>query len=251
MEKPARQKYPLMTQMTDAEHIHLVREIFSTITEKYDFLNRFLSLRRDIAWRRCAARKVCFFQTYRFLDVATGTADMAIEAAHMHPRIRVTGVDFVWEMMDIGRAKIGKRHLSDRVRLLVSDALHLPFHDNSFDVAGIAFGIRNIPNRIRVLQEMNRVVVPGGQVMVLEMTFPRNRLLRVIYQNYLNRILPILARAFSPNPAAYSYLADSIMHFPSAGDFATLMDEAGLKGVEKFSLTLGITHLYVGMKPAG
>ena len=239
-----------MAQMTDAEHIHLVREIFSTITEKYDFLNRFLSLRRDIAWRRCAARKLCFFQTYRFLDVATGTADMAIEVAHVHPCVRVTGVDFVQEMMDIGRAKIWKRHLSDRIRLLVSDALHLPFHDNSFDVAGIAFGIRNIPNRIRVLQEMNRVVVPGGQVMVLEMTFPHNRLLRGIYQTYLNRILPILARAFSSNPAAYSYLADSIMHFPEAEDFVGLMDQAGIKMVGKFPLTLGITHLYIGMKAA-
>ncbi len=250
MEKSTRQKYPLITQMTDAEHIHLVREIFSTITEEYDFLNRFLSLRRDIAWRRCAARKMCFFQTYRFLDVATGTADMAIEAAHVHPCIRVTGVDFMREMMDLGRAKIGKRRLSDRIQLLVSDALHLPFHDNSFDVAGIAFGIRNIPNRIRVLQEMNRVVVPGGQVMVLEMTLPPNRLLRGIYQTYLNRILPILARAFSPNPAAYSYLADSIMHFPEAVDFVELMDQAGIKMVAKYPLTLGITHLYIGVKAA-
>jgi demethylmenaquinone methyltransferase/2-methoxy-6-polyprenyl-1,4-benzoquinol methylase len=248
MGKPAGKKYPPAAEMTDAEYIHVVREIFSTITEKYDFLNHFLSVRQDIAWRRAAAKKMHFFHTHRFLDVATGTADMAIEAAQVHPRIRVIGMDFVRKMVDVGRAKIKRRHLSDRIRLVMSDALHLPFNDSSFDVAGIAFGIRNIPNKVCVLREMNRVVVPGGQVMVLEMTVPRNRLLRGIYRTYLNRMMPTLARAFSPNPAAYRYLADSIRHFPSAGDFVRLMGQAGIKSVKNFPLTLGITHLYLGIK---
>lgn len=139
--------------MTETEYIHVVREIFSTITEKYDFLNHFLSFRQDIAWRRAAAKKMSFFQTHRFLDVATGTADMAIEAAQVHPRIRVIGMDFVREMMDLGRTKIGRRQLSNRIRLVMNDALRLPFHDNSFDVAGIAFGIRNIPDKVCVLQD--------------------------------------------------------------------------------------------------
>jgi demethylmenaquinone methyltransferase/2-methoxy-6-polyprenyl-1,4-benzoquinol methylase len=249
VENPPRQKYPLVTEMTDAEHIGMVREIFSTITEKYDFLNHFLSLGRDIAWRRSAVEKMRFFRTHRFLDVATGTADLAIDAAHRHPCIQVTGVDFVREMMDLGRLKIEKRRLSHKIRLLMSDALDLPFPDNNFDVTGIAFGIRNIPNKIRVLREMIRVVVPGGQVMVLEMTFPRNRFIQGIYHIYLNRMLPPLARAFSPNPAAYYYLADSIAHFPTPEGFASLLDEAGLKKVEIHSLTLGVTHLYVGIKP--
>ena len=249
VENPPRQKYPLVTEMTDAEHIGMVREIFSTITGKYDFLNHFLSLRRDIAWRRFSVLKMRFFSTYRLLDVATGTADLAIDAAQGHPCIQVTGVDFVREMMDLGQLKIERRRLSDRIHLFMSDALDLPFPDDSFDVAGIAFGIRNIPNKIRALREMTRVLVPGGQVMVLEMTLPRSRLLRGIYHVYLNRMLPNLARAFSPNPAAYCYLADSITHFPTPEGFAGLLDEAGLKKVEIHSLTLGITHLYVGMKP--
>jgi demethylmenaquinone methyltransferase/2-methoxy-6-polyprenyl-1,4-benzoquinol methylase len=236
--------------MTDGEHVGVVREIFSTITEKYDFLNHFLSLGRDIAWRRSAVKKMRFFQTHRFLDVATGTADLAIVAARRYPRIQVTGVDFVRDMMKLGRLKIEKRRLSDRIRLLMSDALDLPFPDNNFDVAGIAFGIRNIPNKIRSLREMMRVVVPGGQVMVLEMTFPGDRFVRGIYHIYLNRLLPTLARTFSPNPAAYAYLGDSIMHFPSGRDFVRFMGEAGLENVDTFSLTLGITHLYVGVKPA-
>lgn len=249
MKEPAKKKYPLVTEVTEAEHIGMVREIFSTITGKYDFLNHFLSLRRDIAWRRFSVRKMRFFSTYRLLDVATGTAELAIDAAQGHPYIQVTGVDFVREMVDLGRLKVGKRRLSDRARLLMSDALDLPFPDDSFDVAGIAFGIRNIPNKIRAMREMMRVVVPGGQVMVLEMTLPPSRLFQGIYHIYLNRMLPKLARAFSPNPAAYYYLADSITHFPAPEDFSRLMDETGLKKVEKHSLTLGITHLYIGMKP--
>jgi demethylmenaquinone methyltransferase/2-methoxy-6-polyprenyl-1,4-benzoquinol methylase len=250
VETPRRQKYPLVTEITDAEHIHMVREIFSTITEKYDFLNHLLSLGRDIAWRRSAVDKMRFFRTYRLLDVATGTGDLAIEAANRHPCIRVIGVDFVREMMDLGRLKIEKSRLSDRIQLLMSDALALPSPDDSFDVTGIAFGIRNIPNKIRVLREMMRVVVPGGQVMVLEMTFPRNRFIQGIYHIYLNQMLPALARAFSPNPAAYSYLADSITHFPTPEGFIGLMHEAGLKKVKIYPLSLGITHLYIGTKPA-
>ena len=249
MGKPARQKYPLVAEVTDAEYIGMVREIFSTITERYDFLNHFLSLRRDIAWRLFSVRKMRFFSIYRLLDVATGTADLAIDAAHGHPCIQVTGLDFVREMMELGRLKIERRRLSDRIRLLMSDALDLPFPDDSFDVAGIAFGIRNIPNKIRAIREMIRVVVPGGQVMVLEMTLPSSRLFQGIYHIYLNRMLPTLARAFSPNPAAYYYLADSITHFPTPEGFVRLMDEAGLKQVQKHYLTLGITHLYIGTKP--
>jgi demethylmenaquinone methyltransferase/2-methoxy-6-polyprenyl-1,4-benzoquinol methylase len=248
MGKPARQKYPPVAETTNVEHVSMVREIFSTITGRYDFLNHLLSLGQDITWRRCAVRKMRFFRTYQLLDVATGTADLAIDAACRHPSIRVTGVDFVREMMDVGLGKIEKKHLSDRVRLIMGNALNLPFPDSSFDVAVIAFSVRNIPNKTRALREMARVVVPGGQVMVLEMTFPRSRLLGGVYHAYLNRVLPTLARAFSPNPAAYSYLADSIMNFPSPEDFAGFMSEGGLKKVEKFPLTLGITHLYVGIK---
>lgn len=250
MIKPAGRDYPSVAEMTDDEHIGVVREIFSSITQKYDFLNHLLSLRRDIAWRRFTARKMRFSRTYRFLDVATGTGDLAIDAAQRHPRIRVMGVDFVPEMVELGRGKIEKKGLSGRIHLIMSNALDLPFPDNSFDVAGIAFGIRNIPRRIHVLREMTRVVVPSGQVMVLEMTPPRNRVFQRLYRTYLRRILPHLARSFSPNPAAYAYLGDSIMHFPSAGDFVRFMGDAGLEKVIASPLTLGITHLYVGVKPA-
>jgi demethylmenaquinone methyltransferase/2-methoxy-6-polyprenyl-1,4-benzoquinol methylase len=249
MAKESGGRYRPVRQMSDTERIRTVKEIFSTVTGKYDFLNHLLSLRRDIAWRRFAVRRMRFFETNQFLDVATGTADLAIEAARQHPSIRVAGLDFVQAMMNRGLMKIAEKGLSDRIRLVKGDALALPFPDCSFDVAAMAFGIRNIPDRTRAIREMGRAVVPGGQVMVLEMTFPRSSLLQGLYHLYLNRILPGVARAFSRNSAAYGYLADSIMNFPDPETFSRIMEEAGLVQVKKYSLDFGITYLHIGVKP--
>jgi len=249
MAERMKKQYPPVHEMTPSEQVGLVREVFATIPRRYDFLNRFFSLRRDVAWRRFAARKMRFFKTMRFLDVATGTADLAVEAARRHPSVRITGLDFVREMMAVGAQKIRRNQMADRIDLIQGDALSLPFDDHIFDVAAIAFGIRNIPDRRCALQEMLRVVVPGGQVMALEMNFPRHPLFRRFYDLYLNGLLPRMARLFSRNPAAYSYLGDSIKEFPSPDQFACLMAEAGLTGIEKYALTLGITYLYIGVKP--
>lgn len=248
MEKSAPEKYPQIKEITDAQRISMVKEIFSTITGKYDFLNRFLSLRRDVAWRNFAAKKMRFFQTNRYLDVACGTGDLSVAAALRHSQIQVTGLDFVAEMVEAAKNKVQKKKLADRITLMQGDALQLPFDQNSFDVTGIAFGIRNIPDRKRALSEMLRVTVPGGQVMVLEMTFVQNRFFKLIYYVYLNYLLPAFAKIFSKNPAAYYYLADSIMNFPTPDAFAKIMAEAGMVNVEKHPLTFGITWLHVGEK---
>jgi demethylmenaquinone methyltransferase/2-methoxy-6-polyprenyl-1,4-benzoquinol methylase len=244
-----KRKYPSVVQVTDKHRVQMVKEIFSTITNKYDFLNHFLSLGQDINWRRFAAGKMRFFRTHRFLDVATGTSDLAIEAALRHPSIHVAGVDFVQQMIDIAWKKIKKIKLSDRIEIIKGDALQLPYRHDSFDTAGMAFGIRNITDRIKALKEMMRVVVPGGQVLILEMTFPEGRLFKRIFHIYLNILIPIMARAFSSNPNAYYYLGDSIMNFPKASDFALLMEKAGLVDIELYTLTLGITRLHIGYKP--
>src|SRR5512145_2054573 len=237
MGKTLPEKYPPIKEITDAQRIKMVKEIFSTITGKYDFLNRFLSLRRDVAWRNFAANRMRFFQTNRYLDVACGTGDLSIAAAVRHPQISVTGIDFVPAMVEAAKSKVKKKILADRIQVMPGDALQLPFEDNCFDVAGIAFGIRNIPDRRRALAEMLRVIVPGGQVMVLEMTFVQNRFFKLIYYVYLNYLLPVFAKLFSKNPAAYHYLADSIMNFPTPDEFAKIMEEAGMVQVEKHSLT--------------
>ncbi|MCL5807503.1 MAG: bifunctional demethylmenaquinone methyltransferase/2-methoxy-6-polyprenyl-1,4-benzoquinol methylase UbiE [Deltaproteobacteria bacterium] len=238
--------YPSVTGIGRDEHVGMVREIFATITGRYDFLNHLLSLRRDIAWRRFAVRRMRFFSTFRLLDVATGTADLAIEAAKGHPGVHVMGIDFAPEMLAVGQRKITERGLAERIRLLQADAMTLPFPDGSFDAVGIAFGIRNMPDRLRALREMRRVLVPGGRLFVLEMNSPRSRLWRGFFAPYLNRILPVIARLFSRNPAAYLYLVDSITHFPAPPAFLALMEEAGFGNRERYSLTFGITSLYIG-----
>ena len=249
MEKRLEDKYPSVSTITQREHIKIVKEIFSTVTKRYDFLNHLLSMRRDIAWRRFAVKKMRFFRTCRFLDVACGTADLSLIAAERFPEITVAGVDFVQEMLDAGQTKINKKNLSDRIRLIRGDALSLPFDDNTFDAAGIAFGIRNIPDRISALKEIMRVIVPGGQIIVLEMTFSRKSIFRKLYHIYLNRILPHLAKRFSMNAGAYYYLADSIMNFPAPDEFIQIMEEIGLEQVKKYRLTMGITYLHSGIKP--
>ena len=244
-----REPYPQVTGIGRDEHIGMVREIFSTIPGRYDFLNHFLSLRRDIAWRRFAVRRMRFFNTLRLLDVATGTADLAIEAARQHPEIRIVGIDFVREMLAPGRQKIAECGLDGRIHLLQADAMMLPFPDGSFDAVGIGFGIRNMPDRHGALREMRRVLVPGGRVYVLEMSAPRNRIWRVFFTPYLNLILPGISRLFSRNPTAYLYLVDSIFHFPPPEKFMTMITEAGFGGLERHPLTFGITNLYIGRRP--
>ena len=249
MKKRTGKRYDSVTDITQTEHITMVKEIFTTITEKYDFLNHFLSFGRDIVWRRFTASKMNFIKNRRYLDVATGTADLAIEVARKYPQTNVIALDFVQGMMKVGRHKSYKHNFSKKINFLQGDALNLPFFDSSFDVVGIAFGIRNITDRSRALREIKRVLVSGGQCMVLEMNFPRNVLFRGVYNLYLNHILPYLARHFSQNPAAYHYLADSIIHFPSPEEFTAIMSEVGFTNIERYALTMGITYLYVGSKP--
>jgi demethylmenaquinone methyltransferase / 2-methoxy-6-polyprenyl-1,4-benzoquinol methylase len=251
MVKSAANKYPGVKTATDQQRISMVKDIFSTITEKYDFLNHFLSLRRDIAWRNFTAHKMRFPLGNNYLDIACGTGDLSIAAAMKHPQIQVTGLDFVDEMVQAAKKKVSKAKLDDRIKIMQADALEIPFGDNSFDVTGIAFGLRNIPDRNRALQEMLRVTAPAGQIMVLEMTFIHNRIFRLFYYIYLNYLLPLFSRLFSRNPAAYYYLADSIMNFPSPDELASQMEEAGMVSVEKYPLTFGITWLHIARKPFG
>jgi demethylmenaquinone methyltransferase/2-methoxy-6-polyprenyl-1,4-benzoquinol methylase len=242
-------KYPSVKNISEDERVGMVKDIFSTITGKYDFLNHFLSLRRDIAWRRFAIKKMRFFRTCRFLDIACGTGDLSINACLEHSDISVTAVDFVYPMVKAANGKAGKKNLTGKINFIQGNALSLPFGDNTFDVAGMAFGIRNIPKRAEALREMLRVTAPGGQIMILEMTFIQNRFFKLFYYIYLNYLLPLMAKVFSQNAAAYYYLADSIMNFPSPEEFAAFMRETGMFEVKIYPRTFGIACLYIGKKP--
>ena len=241
-------EYPSVQEMNDDQRIEIVKDIFASVTDKYDFLNRVLSGRRDVAWRKRTVAEMTFFETNRFLDVATGTGDLALDCANTYPNVTVTGVDFVQEMVNNGLVKVESQNLNERVELKWGDATNIEFDDNSFDVTAIAFGIRNIPDKEKALYEMKRIIVPNGQVMVLELTTPEPGFWRSTYSFYLNGVLPKLARLFTKNPAAYEYLADSIMNFPTRREFVKIMESIGLKNCKAIPLTVGVCTLYIGNK---
>ena len=180
--------------------------------------------------------------------MATGTGDLAIDAVKMYPNIEATGLDFVHEMVSYGNKKIIKQNLEDRVKLKWGDALDIYYEDNTFDVAAIAFGIRNIPDKVKALNELKRVVLVKGQILILELTTPDPGFFRNIYSFYLNGLLPKISRLFTTNPAAYEYLADSIMNFPTRSEFISLLSSIGFKNIKAIPLSLGICTLYIANK---
>jgi demethylmenaquinone methyltransferase/2-methoxy-6-polyprenyl-1,4-benzoquinol methylase len=243
-------RYPPVADLDAQERIRVVKDIFTTAHQTYDLANHVLSFRRDLGWRRAAVRRMRFFDTRRFLDVATGTADLAIEVAGRHPEVLVTGVDFAEPMLDVGRRKVERRGLAERVSLAYGDALDLPFPDGHFDVSAMAFGLRNIPDKARALREMSRVTAAGGQVMILEMTFAPSPIFRSLYRFYLTKTLPSLARLVVGNAAPYYYLADSILKFPPPLAFDEVMRGSGLLDVEHFALTFGTAYIHIGRAPS-
>ena len=244
-------RYLPVSALDAAHRTMVVKDLFSSASPTYDRLNHLLSFRRDVAWRRETVKRMRFFSTRAFLDIATGTGDLAIEAAVRHPDVAVTGVDFVEEMLVVGRQKVEARGLDGRVRLQWADALSLPFGPAAFDVTAMAFGMRNIPDSLRALQEMARVTVPGGQVMILEFTFAPARGLRWLYGFYLRNVLPRFARLVVRDTSAYHYLADSILAYPQPDAFDSLMQKAGLVDVQHFGMTFGTVYLHTGCTPGG
>lgn len=225
-----------------------VERMFSAIAPRYDFLNWLLSAGRDRVWRRQAVRAAVLPSQGRLLDVCTGTADLALEAARQFPGAQVVGVDFSRPMIALGRAKVERAHLTDRIRLEVAPAETLPFLDESFDAVTVAFGLRNIPDRERGLREMARVLKAGRRAVVLEFTTPPGRLFRGVYLWYFHRVLPRIGGLISGHPSAYAYLPASVTDFPSPEDLSTLMRKIGFTEVSYRFLTMGIAAIHVGVK---
>ncbi len=225
-----------------------VRAMFETIAGTYDLQNSFLSLRRDIYWRRALAGAIRCNGRGRILDVAIGTGEVAIEICRQHPEALVLGIDFSPAMLQVGRRKIAARQLDDRIRILAGDGRRLPVRSASVDAVTIAFGLRNIEERHLALQEFHRVLKPGGELFIMEFSYPDGPILGSLYRFYFDHILPPVGNWLSRTDYAYSYLSTSVDAFPADPLFLQEIENAGFIRLNIKKLTLGIAKIFHGVK---
>ena len=221
--------------------------MFDAIAGRYDLLNMVLSGGLDRHWRRVAIASLKLTGKERLLDVCTGTADVAIGAAH-HGAARVVGVDFSGAMLVHGLQKVRKGSLGTRIQLIRGDAMNLPVADQSVHAATIAFGIRNVMQPEVACRELFRALRPGGRLAILEFGTPRSKVFGPVYQWYSRNILPRIGRAVSRHDAAYTYLPESIGAFAYGDEFAALLATAGFSQVEARPLMFGAVYLYTGLR---
>jgi demethylmenaquinone methyltransferase / 2-methoxy-6-polyprenyl-1,4-benzoquinol methylase len=230
--------------------LDFVREMFDRIAPHYDFLNRFLSLRQDVYWRRTLVAALALGPGARVLDAACGTADVGLEILRQtRGGATVVGIDFAPEMLRLAAPKIENAASAGGLCLAAADAFDLPFRPGGFDAVTMAFGIRNIQDKAVVLRRFWEQLKPGGRLAILELATPDRGPLRRAYMFYFNHLLPFIGRFFSNHSFAYSYLPQSVARFPAAHRFAAMMREAGFRNVRYRKLTMGITVLFVGEKP--
>ena len=225
-----------------------VERMFDGIAHRYDFLNHFFSLGIDVLWRKRCVRLLRQERPKRMLDVATGTADFAIEAVRMGLDVHVTGVDISAGMLDVGRTKIAARGWNDRIELIQGDSVALPFEADAFDAFTVAFGVRNFEDLQGGLKDMLRVLKPGGLGLVLEFSKPQRFPIKQVFGLYFKHIMPTMGKWVSKDPAAYTYLPESVDAFPEGNDFLDQMTLAGYTDVKAQRLTGGIATIYTGRK---
>jgi demethylmenaquinone methyltransferase/2-methoxy-6-polyprenyl-1,4-benzoquinol methylase len=225
-----------------------VKKMFSSIAGSYDLLNRLFSLGIDVRWRRELASEMPRDGDLPFLDVATGTADVALTLEKRCPGHRlIVGADFTLPMLQMGAAKVSG-HGAQRIRLLAGDAYNLPFQDDSFGAATIAFGLRNLAHRVDGLKEMFRILAPGGRAVILEFSPMDRPVAGPLFRFYFHRVMPFLGGIISGDRKAYRYLPESVDRFPDPVQLEEEMIEAGFTDVKYRSLTMGIAFLHVGKK---
>lgn len=225
-----------------------VSRMFDGIAPYYDFLNRLLSLGIDTTWRKRAIAQLESADPKYILDVATGTADVALEIARRLQPTQVIGLDIAPQMLDVGREKIRKKGLEEVIQLQVGDSENLPFENNTFDALTVAFGVRNFEHLEKGLQEMYRVLKPGGKLVVLEFSKPRVFPFKQLYDFYFRNILPAVGRLTSKDPRAYRYLYESVQAFPDREQFTNILSKTGYKSNQCIPLTLGVCSIYTGVK---
>ena len=226
-----------------------VAEMFDGIAGKYDFMNRFLSAGIDVRWRKKAIKILAKDNPAHVLDMATGTADMAIMACKLLKGTRITGIDLSEGMLEVGRKKVEKENLTGRIQLQLGDSEAIKFSENTFDAVMAAFGVRNFGNLEKGLSEMHRVMKPGAQLVILEFSKPEKRAIRGLYNIYMRLVAPTVARWFRQNREAYEYLQESADAFPERRNFVEILNKLGFTETGYKPLSLGICCIYTGRKP--
>ncbi len=221
--------------------------MFDSISGRYDLLNRMLSFGIDQIWRRKAVAALAEVKPKILLDVATGTGDLALAAMRLKPE-KIIGADISEGMLSIARKKVARHRLSDKIEMIRADSENLPFEENKFDAATVGFGVRNFENLECGMAEIRRVLRPGGMLVVLEFSKPRAGLFSRLYVGYFKYVLPRIGRWLSNDPAAYTYLPESVEAFPYGQAFATILKKVGFNQVTCRPLTFGISSLYVARK---
>lgn len=223
--------------------------MFNRIAPRYDLLNRLLSLRQDVAWRNKLALFLPQRENLEVLDVATGTGDVLISLVRKSKNIsRAVGIDMAERMLEFGRKKISCLRLEDKVKLQKGNATQIMFDESSFDVATIAFGIRNVDNLESGIQNLYRILKKNGRVLILEFSLPENKIFKGMYLFYFRKILPTIGSLISGDSYAYNYLNQSVETFPYGNDFCAILENNGFKNVRFHPLTFGIASIYQGDK---
>ena len=224
-----------------------VEKMFDSISFEYDKLNRLISAGNDVKWRKTIYKIAERLNPIDILDIATGTADIALELSKIEGS-KITGLDISEKMLDVGRQKVTERNLENKVSLVSGDAENLNFSKSTFDLISIGFGVRNFQNLEKGLLESFRVLREGGTLIILETSVPQNRLVKLFYLLFSRTFIPLVGSLFSKDKKAYKYLQKSAEEFPSGENFSQILKSCGFKNVQIMPLMLGASSIYVAKK---
>lgn len=224
-----------------------VAQMFDNISENYDELNRVISFGIDVKWRKKVVAIVGENSPKQILDIATGTGDLAIMLSQLHPD-KIIGLDISEGMLSVGKEKIAKANLSEMIEMIVGDSENMPFEDAAFDAITVSFGVRNFANLDKGLQEINRVLKPGGILVILETSVPRKFPYKQGYHFHTSVILPIIGKLFSKDKVAYSYLSESANSFPFGEKFNNILLKNGFSTATDMPVTFGVASIYTATK---
>lgn len=224
-----------------------VAQMFDNISENYDGLNRVISFGIDVKWRKKVVAIVGEGNPKQILDIATGTGDLAIMMASLNPE-KIVGLDISAGMLEVGKQKIAKANLSDKIEMIVGDSENMPFDDNTFDAITVSFGVRNFANLDKGLQEIRRVLKPKGKLVILETSVPTKFPYKQGYRFHTSVILPIVGKLFSKDKVAYSYLSESANSFPFGEKFNNILLKNGFTTAIDTPVTFGVASIYTATK---